>query len=327
MANRTVYVDGTTSGSPGGGAHYATLNAALAGEVTVDSGNLTTTGGVLTIECSIAGADSTNVSWPTFSGATAENYISITVTAGSRHAGVWSTSKYYLNLTTFIAIPTAYTRISGIQVTTTSTTGMYITGTNTLIDGIIFKAAGDNNNGILVAETCNGNITQNCIVYDCARNGFSYVPDSSSTVTFYNCTAVDCGRNGFSNEGTASNRVMVCTNCLAYSNGDGATYFDYLTGSGTLTLTACASLDTTGTSGLTGISDPFVNYAGDNFHVASPNATLIGTGSNLHSTFTGDIDALTGTRPNGAFTIGADEPAAASVPIKKFMHAYRAHRS
>ena len=62
MADRTVYVDGTESGSPGGGAHYATLAAAITGEVAVDSGNLSTNGGILTVECSgFAGGDSAAV--------------------------------------------------------------------------------------------------------------------------------------------------------------------------------------------------------------------------------------------------------------------------
>jgi hypothetical protein len=277
---------------------HASLNAALAAELASQS-NLTTSGGVCTIECYfISGGDTAAVTAKAFTGADANNYLRIV--AIDRHAGVPNTATAYY-IAAHAAEPNAlfdvpYTRIEGIQVFAPVDHGKAVTvsGANCLMDGCIIKSVDDVGLGITGA----GVTVRNTLLYECGRAGFQVYP-SSGTVTLSCCTAVDCTRNGFERlSGTC-----VAANCLSYSNGNNSTYFDF---AGTMTMTDCASMDNSaaGASPHTGISDPFFDYANDDFHLAAASA-MIDAGTDLYSSgVTTDIDSETLTVRDD---IGADE--------------------
>jgi len=295
MANRTLTV--------GDGKTHATLNAALAAEF-VANPDLTTAGGICTIECYFTtGGDTTAVSWPAFTNATsvragdaADNFIKIVqmVRAG---ASPNTTTAYWRTLG--LTVATRCTEVWGLQ---SSCTGDVSFTTNNvawvLFDGCFAKAT--ENDGFAAVNNCPSSVFRNCIAYECGESGFVVASDSG-TITLQNCTAVGCGVQvgtfyGFQR----AFATMVCTNCLGYGNSDG----DF---NGTITATYCASADLTaddngGAGNITGISDPFVALASDNYHItAAAVAVLVGT--DLSGSFTTDIDG--DTRANWA--MGADD--------------------
>ncbi len=119
QTNRTVTV------RPSGG-NYTSLAAAIAGE----KGNLVALNRQLTIEC-YAMADTTaavfaNADWVT----DATRHILITVPPTERHAGVWTTSKYYLQVAGIALRVHAplFVRIDGVQIYSTGDNSTFYVG-------------------------------------------------------------------------------------------------------------------------------------------------------------------------------------------------------
>lgn len=302
MANFTVYV------SDEGGDHYSTLNAALSGEsadLTADCGG-TGGAGILTISCKNK-EDTTAASTGTGYTTHEDYYINIIgdpadIAAGT--TGKWSTSRYRLSgsASPMLSLLEQHTRAVDLQVKTTGNTCIYPNASSVRCERVV--VAGSARHGFLI----DGSVTPthiNCLAYDCGRYGFTA---NSGTMTCYNCTAVDCGWDGFN---AAASKTIVCTNCLAWDCGDGSTYFDF-GGAGTLTLNNCLSKDTSaddhGGSGNVANStdDPFINYAGNDFHIAA-GSDPVDAGQSLAGTFTTDIDGDT----RSSWDIGADEYVAA----------------
>jgi hypothetical protein len=106
MASKTVTV--------GPGKTYASLQAAITGEVAANA-NLVTMNGVLNIEL-YAFTDTTPA---TVSGFTVDStrFVNIYTAAEDRHAGVWDSAKYLISSTVdVIAVGCNYTRITGVQI-------------------------------------------------------------------------------------------------------------------------------------------------------------------------------------------------------------------
>ena len=142
MASKTVTV--------GPGQTYASLQAAITGEVSANA-NLVTMGGILNIVL-YAVNDTTSVNVTGFT-VNSTCYVNIYTDATARHAGVWDGNKYNLqlgNAVTGIAVNCAYTRITGLQigVKTTSYYGASFAGiitevANTTITGNIIRCVVD----------------------------------------------------------------------------------------------------------------------------------------------------------------------------------------
>jgi hypothetical protein len=312
MADRTVTV--------GDGKTYASLNAALAAEFSARP-DLTTAGGVLTIECYyISGGDTTTVSWPAFTNPTSSNYIK--VVAVDRHSGVPNTTTaYYVGYSAnpTLNVTTQYTQIIGLQFLITSNigSGLKLSADYCVADGCLAKSntGTDGRNGFLIDVTgTNYCVFKNCIAYECRRSGF-YVGVSATPNYILNCTAAYCNQAASASYGAFEARwaAVTATNCLAYGTGGGT---DFLTGdSGSWTMTTCASGDTSGSSGLQSISNPFADSANDDYHLSSGSGgqAMVDAGTDLYGNSTPayggavtlDIDgALSGTTRND---IGAHE--------------------
>lgn len=119
-ADRTVYVDGTTSGTPGtNGAHYASLQAAITGEVGA-APDLVSGTAILHIECSVFAANAADTAAVTVNGFTADAsyYVHIYAASGNRASTSWDATKYRLSVTnaTAMTVRTEYTRVDGLQI-------------------------------------------------------------------------------------------------------------------------------------------------------------------------------------------------------------------
>jgi hypothetical protein len=341
MADITVYVDGTTSGSAhAGGAHYATLSAALTAECT-SYDLVSTLNGSVHIECANI-LDTAAAAVPSTCTTDATHYIRIFGKASDRtssNTGKWSTGRYRLHRTSGNALTIAarYVRVEDIQVsvTDTSSTVRYgiITspvaagGSDIRIDGcvIVGDVASNTNAGScagISASDADATVTiRNCVIYNWINNttlGVGILCSGSPT-TVENCTVVGNGQYGIRR---ASGTVAV-TNTYAGSNATE----DF---SGTITYTTCASADATVRTGVTASiaysTANFVNVTAstaDLHLVGGASATLLSGGTDLSGSFTTDIDGDT----YSTWSIGADmytvPSGGLSIPVA--MHHYRHH--
>ena len=305
MANATV----TVKSSEG---DYTSLNAALAGEAADLTANCHSTGGagILTIECWNF-EDTTTATTGSGYTTSADYYINIIGRAAdktSSNTGKWSTDRYRLNGTgnPMLSTMESYTRVTDLQVKTSGNVGVRIVETGQLYDSVILGGCGRVGFSLETSGT-----VRNCISMNTGRQGFT-TSNTGVTLTVQNCTAINAGYDGFA---AISGSTLVATNCLAYSCGNGSTYFDFA-GAGTMTLNYCASSDATaddfgGTGNRASQTFTFVNdtgtYTGD-YHLASNDAGARDYGTSLAGTFTTDIDGQTRT---GTWDIGADEYVAA----------------
>lgn len=316
-ATQTRYVnpnssggDGTTTATSGANAAYASLSAAVAGlPATLTEPWI--------IECATGGtADTTAVSIGSITTDTT-NTLTITVNAGSRHAGVYDTSKYRLevsnNFVYALNVAISNVIVQGLQIKQTGGTdalgginaGGGLSTTNILIDSVIVADTGDTSaEGIKAYST--GTVTiRNSIVYgathECILSDFA-------TTTVQNSTLVGCGTYGLRK---TANGTLTATN--VYAGGNTTADFN-----GTITMTTCASSDSTGTAGLrtiavaTGSGAFFTNVTGgsQDFHIGSSSA-LKDVGTSLAGSFTTDVDGATRT---GTWDIGADENTGGGAP-------------
>jgi hypothetical protein len=319
MANRTVYVDGTTSGTPGtNGAHYATLAAALSGESGA-AGDLVTGTAILNIAISTTTSATTTIDIDGFT--TSSNYyINIYTTGDARHAGVWNNSAYMVAPSDAAAIYLRedYINLDGLQFTITDRTTARHFLTNITrssgtvnISNCIFKGDGVATWGLRLGDMSSGAMATynfwNCVFYNFGAHDSSYINCLSGSVwNFWNCTGIWGGTAvtaGFREDGG----TLTCKN--VYSGGcyGGRAFF------GTLDQSYCASSDNSasGTGAVTSVTidnTTFKNVAGNDYHLAGTGSPLYGAGGNNTGdtaplNFTTDIDGDTIT---GRFDIGAD---------------------
>lgn len=308
---------------------YATLAAALAGEVALFP-NLTTNNGTGTTASPSAGKltfDCYNmVETPTVSldvtGFTANstNYITVQGAVSDRTAnntGIYSTERYRIEPsanTQALDISVAYTRVIGLQAKNTfANSGSPITsflGTATPVYFINCVAVGVVSGSNTGTNDCTGfrcytggtnMYCVNCLAYnfkngsETGHTGF-FISTTATTLTCYNCTAYNC-YYGFwrSSAGT-----MVATNCGAASSY--STPFN-----GTITQTTNSSTSPT-----------FVNAAVNNFHLDAADTVWKDGGAGGSTDLTTQyatlgidpaIDVDGNPRPSGANTwdIGFDE--------------------
>lgn len=308
MANKTVYVDGTTSSG-----HYATLQAAITGEVSANA-NLVTMAGVLNIEISMTSADTTAVDITGFT-VNSSYYVNIYTTSAARHSGKWDTGKYRIELSgeaTGIKIQTPYTRIAGVQVKiTTSASGQVDYGihnlgynNSTVTNSIAWMIANHNagySTGFISLDT---SVFINCVSIQTGSQasgsarcrGFDLAANSS----VYNCTASGFQHNYYSTSGT-----IVCKNCISQASVTAGYSITTSTGSD---YNLSDRADAVGTTVYNSKTLTFVSAAAGDFHLAAGDTDAIDKGTDLSGTFTDDIDGVT---RSGTWDLGADEYVAA----------------
>lgn len=306
MGNRTVTVKSS-------GGTYTSLNSALATEDDTYA-DLVTNTMILTFQC-YAFEDTTAADTGTGYTTSADYYINIDVPSAEMHDGtlggyVIKPSGYYIN---GLTIQESYTRVNGVCVDMNDQVydvGIIFNGADYIrISKCIVANVGGGSiytgHGIYTGNGGHSRIF-NCIMYDCEGAGLFFRDYAADTA--YNCTAVDCGYGFYAWDYANS----IAKNCLGYSNTT-----DFGAG-GTLTCSYCASDDSTadnfnGTGNIVDIADPFVDFSGDDFHLAS-DAEILGDGTDsVESLFTDDIDGDT----RSSWDIGADEYVAAGGGIPR----------
>lgn len=322
----TRYVDpdsaggnGTTNSiASGANAAYASLNLAEA----AISGTLADSWEVV---CgSNGGGHTADTTSTTFSGATttASFYVLVRSDANSRASASWSATKYRMEVANGndIVIGEAHVRIDGLQLRVTaananlqaniniSNTANIPTANNDIrISNCRLRQAGDatyQEPGIYCADADAILSIWNCVIDGAgAYSGTSLATNSAirlscATASVYGCTLIG-GYYGLYRLGG----TVVVKNC--YAHGSSAAY------SGTMTLTTCASSDSTGTVGLRTIAvntATFTNVTAgsEDYHLPLGSA-LIDVGTNTSGdaaplNFTTDINsaAISGTWDIGA---------------------------
>lgn len=241
------------------------------------------------------------------------HYINIYTTASARHAGVYSTSKYYLTSADGYAYlfwnKKDYVRLTGIQIVAGSDSQRMLTDRlnyGQVYDKILLKGLGGSSEyhyGVLLASASNttGAIMKNSIAYNLPK---AFRADDYGYTRFYNCTAID-STLGFE---CLNQQRAIAKNCLSFgctTSFSTASYWD-TTNSGNNASDDDATGDMPGSNCQIGVaSGDFVDYANDNFHLAA-GASVIGDGADLTSDVTDDIDGDT----RSDWDIGADEYAA-----------------
>jgi hypothetical protein len=301
----------TTKTVKSSGGDYTSISGFEAGE----QADLVAGDKILQAEC-YNFADSTSVTidgWTT----DATRYIRIYAEpTANRHAGIWSTSKYRLSVSSFsncMVISEDYVRIEGLQVEDTVDSAYLFhtvsTGTaansDIRIDSCLGRRGGKG--GVGTNWLSSGKVTiSNCAFY---RTGAANSPairvsqnSNAPTVNIYNCTVSGGTTYGISQGATST---LVVKNTYVGNNTT-----DAYTGS--MTLTNCAhdtATSFTGSTASTNYSTSagayFTNITSgsEDYHIQS-SSTLIDAGTDMSGTYTNDFEG--GTR-SGTFDIGADE--------------------
>lgn len=284
--------DGTTNATAGANRAYASLSEWEAAR----QGDLVTATDGEVVHCCGTTADTTNVTidgWTT----NATYYIDIRANvsdgAGRSFLARYSTSFYRIEAggSWTIDVQENYTRLTGIQVSTTSAFSAIRVGsaTNCLLDSCVFKNT--NNDGV-ECRNCDNTRFTNCLAIGCAGRGFASY--NGATVGMDNCVSVGNGTNGF----YGNSFGLTVRNCYAGGNsGD-----DYSVVS---TLTTCRSEDGTQSTTTAAYSTSsgcyFTNVTGGSQDLQiGASSELINVGTDLSATFTTDIAGV--TRPTGAST-------------------------
>jgi len=274
--------------------------------------------------CTAGTADTTTVSivgWTT----SATQYIKVwTDTAESyRHNGTYQTgNKYRIVLAnTYVVYMylTNYIRFDGIQIYVSAGNGSYqtpvyiegVAATNNRVEftNCIFRGHGGAyfSSTMMLSGTGRENLNIiNCVIYgfDPTESNSRGLVLSGATQNVYNTTVIG-GYIGI--QQTAG--TVTAKNCYAGGQGLGGSY------SGTITMTTCASGDTTGTAGLQSIALNTTNFTNvtagsEDFHLPSGSA-LIGAATNLYNDaaypFQTDIDGQDRGGAAASWDIGADE--------------------
>src|SRR3972149_3767269 len=321
----TRYVDpdsaggnGTTTALSGANAAYASLNAAM----TAEARNLVTADEIAEFICMSSHAnhtaDTTPVSqWATEWTTDATRYVDIKTDSASRHAGVWSDTKYRIVVNAdpdadpgVVQLSFPYGRSTGIQVKNTwtgagnpkaayfgyGTSGHWRVSKNILVGG---SGANIVNSG--------GYFFNNILYYfSGATRGTGVIRGNGGSWQVYNNTAVGFS-SGYYNEDDGGTSTSDFINNLGEGNTtDFEAGWSWSTGTG-----YNASSDGTAPGTNSRTSQTFTFEAGtDNYHLASNDAGArdYGVSDPGSGLFSDDID---GETRSGTWDIGADEYVAA----------------
>jgi hypothetical protein len=244
----------------------------------------------------------------------ATHYLSIYTDTANRASMPWNTNKYnlYIEDDTCIYQGIEYLRIDGLQLGNHTITGHTRVAVrlwssswyaNLRYSNCVFKAAGSGDyiNSGLIGERGANIYAWNSVFYNFGSlwsdfnagiyidSDISWCPSSASA---YNCVSIGAHR-GFYKVGSYT--TFVAKNCYVSARN---------TGYGGITLTTCASSDTTGTAGLQNIAadaDTFKNVTGgsEDYHLAVDGLSPlqnVGTDTSADAAplnFTTDMDGVT----------------------------------
>lgn len=281
------------------GGDYSSLSSAEAGE----QGDLVSLDRQLDIECySFQDTSSVTIDgWTT----DATRYIRVYTPSTERHDGKFNTSKYRLHAgTAFSSLLTVnedYTRLQGLQIYnsgTNNSVGLAINNQGCVVESCIVRLGNASSNQGVQANSTTGTMVtvRNTVIYCDGTGTYGGVGGFNRVVTWSNCTIVGWSIGILGHE--ASLATNLAKNC----------YVSATTCYSGLTLTTCASSDTTGSSGLQSIAastSVFTNVTAgsEDFHLVS-GSPLIDAGTDLSGDFTTDIDGAT---RSGTWDVGADE--------------------
>lgn len=306
---------------PSGG-DYTTLDAAI-DHLVASHANLVGSDNYATVEIGGDWSGSPDTAAVTINGLTtdATRYLSIVTDASNRPTGKWDTTKYRLEVAnnSMIVIADDYVRIDGLQGRVSSGNANYqvpfdvgslSSGANQIrISNCIWRGHGADYNQTVLQGLGNGIFKiWNCIIYGLHptnTNSRIFTFDFAGTAELYSVTGIGSyiGLNRVSGTVTAKN-------CY-FGNGSGADY------NGTISMTTCASSDSTGSLGLRTIAVNTTNFTA--VSAGSEDFRLPGTGSALYNVGTdtsGDTAPLNFTtdiagESRSTWDIGADEYVAA----------------
>ena len=323
MATEVIKIVDPDNGS---GTNYTSLSAWEAGE----QGDLTGARDEIAVakcRCTGGTADTSAqiIGWTT----DATRYIKIWTDPSEnyRHSGKWDASKYRIEVASYSSIDIGAENVwvDGIQIKgTNSSSQLRFFATYSLTTSAVLRVSncilvgqGGSTYRTLLFPTVTGNrpITYmwNCITYNWSEYWNSYCRLTSDQYAyFYNCTFIF---NGSDRGLRRENGTLTVKNCYVA----GTLYGDYY---GTMTKETCASEDSTGSTGLTGIAHSTSNFVNvtsgsEDYHLVNGSA-LIGVGTNLYNDtylpFQTDIDGQDRGGSGATWDIGADEYLNSSLP-------------
>lgn len=292
------------------GGDYTTVSAWEAGE----QGDLVTADEIRVAECYndwVGGLSNTVV----IDGSTTDStrYLVVRAAAGQGHDGTPETGFWIRSTNASVStidVRDSYTLIEGIEARVTNTSsgfarGIYLnTGSsNSTVRRCLARSQAASGSGIQAISGVSSIRIECCLAWG-SLNGISV---AATTHAVDNCTAADC-TTGFTTSAAA-----VVRNSVAYNNT--TNWSGTWGGSSTHNATSNGSDDAPGGNSVTSISSSdFVDAANNDFHLASGSA-LIGSGTNLYTDFTTDIDGDTWPS-SGAWDIGFDYRVAAGGGFK-----------
>lgn len=261
--------------------------------------------GEIEITGSWTNADSSLVSTVITTDAT--RYLYIHTTGAARHSGVWSTTAHRLvKNSTNIYFTTMHVHLDGLQVQQTGNGRcIFLTGSGTAHVSNMLLLGGANGDNVLEVRGGYTAFIWNVIGYGGAYAGLN-TGDSGTQVTCYNSVFCKAGARGV----YAAGGTVIVKN--VYAGGNPTADF-----TGTMTKTACASSDLTGSEGFREIAvdtDTFKNVTSgsEDFHLASSSSLLYHRGTDTSGddapmNFTTDIDGDDYYDTDSKRSIGADE--------------------
>jgi hypothetical protein len=286
---------------PGGGGDYATLNDWQTAQVR----NLVAADEIAVAECYPGVATETLF----FSGWTTDptRYTIIRAAPGraNAHKGIPGAGFKITSNTAISAITFSdHTgKLEGIEVANSSTGGAIAAASGSAgrfmsVDSCIISTGSGTSASGVFCGTLYTLYVVNCFFFDILGFGIN-IDGASTTCNAYNNTLVDCARGIRMTAGVVRPKNNITQNITF--NGFVGTMTD-----------AEANISSDATSPnvpLRGIDLDFVNYTGNNFHLAATDTEAIGAGVDLSSdpNYPFDYDIDGGTRPAGAWDIGADE--------------------